>query len=169
SRQLCERIAGRSVERPRGGHRRYVRALRLEVQLIKLVAALVGEGHCAGLEDLRRHQLDASADLALQLAEDGERLFRSVCDEVRILEWILAGASLDRLKRADGSDFLEDRRNELLVGVLRGLVQSPACGQVLNHDRDVLVLANRSEERRVGKACRVRWWQDDYRKTVAKC
>src|SRR5690606_10886547 len=44
SRQVCERIAGRSVERPRGGHRRHVRALRLEVQLITLVAALVGYG-----------------------------------------------------------------------------------------------------------------------------
>src|SRR5690606_7905541 len=40
------------------------------------------------------------------------------------------------------SDFLEDRRDELLVGVLRGLVQSSAYGQVLNHDRDVLVLSN---------------------------
>src|SRR5690606_26303099 len=106
SRQVCERIAGRSVERPRGGHRRYVRALRLEVQLIKLVAALVGAGRCAGLDQLLRPPLDGSPALALQLAEDGERLFRSVCDESRILDWILAGAWLGGLRRADGADCL---------------------------------------------------------------
>src|SRR5947207_13764300 len=101
--------------------------------------------------------MEKELSIAKQLAVAAGRILMDYYEQAVLVDWKAPGDPVTAADRA---------ANEFIVTSLAR--EFPSHGILSEEEADDFVRLERSEERRVGKECRSRWWRHDESKKMCK-